>query len=91
MIELMLPKEMMLIKQVHQKCVIFVTIGIFLDREFKFQRYICNGYNDVLMISIDLNNIAVLDMNGADYLCIINIISKSDALSLLKNADLTEK
>ena len=43
------------------------------------------------MSCINLNSIAILNINGADYHCIINRISKSDTLSLLKNAYLTEK
>ena len=39
----------------HQKSVIFVTIGIF-DKEFKFQTYVCNGCHDVSIMSINLIN-----------------------------------
>ena len=56
----------------------------FLDKGFKFQWYVCNGRHDVLMISINPNDIAILNINCADYHCIINRISKSDALNLLK-------
>ena len=63
----------------------------FLDEGFKFQRYVCNRCHDVLVMSINFNDIAILNINGADYCCIINGISKSDALNLLKNADLIEK
>ena len=44
---------------------------------------------DVLMF-INLKNIAILNIWGVDYLCIINRISKSDAANLLQNDDLTE-
>ena len=56
----------------------------FLDKGFKFQWYVCNGRHGVLMISINPNDIAILNINCADYHCIINGISKSDALNLLK-------
>ena len=36
------------------------------------------------MITINLNNISISNINGADYHCIINGISKSVALNLLK-------
>ena len=52
MMELTFLKELILIKQVHQKCVIFVTIGIFLEKVFKFRREVCNGCHDVLTMSI---------------------------------------
>ena len=40
---------------------------------------------------MNLNNIAILNINGADYCCIVNGISKNEAIYLLKNVDLTEK
>ena len=43
------------------------------------------------MMSINLNDIAILNISAADYRCIINGISKRDALNLLKNANLTKK
>ena len=38
-----------------------------------------------------VNGIAILNINGADYRCIINGISKSDAVNLLENDDLVKK
>ena len=43
------------------------------------------------MMSINLINIAILNINGADYRCIINGISKSDVVKLLQNANLTKE
>ena len=43
------------------------------------------------MISMNLSNIAILDIKGSDYCCIISLISKSDAINLIQNADLTKK
>ena len=37
------------------------------------------------MMPINLNDITILSINGADYRYIINGIRKSDALNLLKN------
>ena len=42
-------------------------------------------------MSINLNNIAILNIRGVDYRCIIDGISKTDAANLLQNADLTEE
>ena len=43
------------------------------------------------MMSMTLSNIAILNNQGVDYCCIINEISKSDAIDLLQIVDLTEK
>ena len=39
----------------------------------------------------EIKEIAILNINGADYRCIIGGISKSEAVDLLRNGDLTEK
>ena len=71
MIELMLLKELRLIKQVHQKSVIFVTTGIFLNYSFKFQPNVCNRCHDLLMMSINLSDVAILNIKVSDYRCIL--------------------
>ena len=38
----------------------------FLDKECKFQQDICNGFRDVLMIYMNLNDIAILNKCGVD-------------------------
>ena len=64
MIELKFLKELMLIRQVHQKSVIFVTIGIFQIKGFKFQPDVCNGCHDELMMFMKLSNITILNIHG---------------------------
>ena len=53
-----------------------------LKKVFKFQPNVFNGCHDVLM-SINLNDIAILNINGADYCVITTEISKGEALHLL--------
>ena len=43
------------------------------------------------MMSINRNDIAILNIKGSDYHCIINLISQNEAIKLMQNADLTEK
>ena len=51
--------------------------------------YVCSGCNDVLMMSTNLDNIAILNINSANYHCVISRISKSKAANLLQNVDLS--
>ena len=67
MIKLTFLKLWMSIIQVHQNIVIFATICIFLDQGFKFQPYVCNGCQDLLMMSINRDNIDVLNIYDIDY------------------------
>ena len=61
LIELTFLKELILIKQVHQKSVIFVTIG---------------RYHNLLMMSMNLSDIAILNIKSADYCCIIRLLAE---------------
>ena len=63
----------------------------FLNKGFKFQPHICNKCHDLLMISIGLSDVAVLNVEGSGYHYIISRISKSEAVKLFQNTDLTEK
>ena len=63
----------------------------FLDKGFNFQSYICNGCHDVLMLSINLSDIPILNIHGVNYRLIISGISKSEAINLIQNIDLSKK
>ena len=64
---------------------------MFLNKGFKFEADACNGCHDLLMLSINLSNIAVLNIEGANYHCIISGISKNETINLMQNIDLIEK
>ena len=53
----------------------------FLNYSFKFQPNVCNRCLDLLMISVNLSDIAILNMKGSDYRCIISVISKNEAIN----------
>ena len=40
---------------------------------------------------MNFSDIAILNIKGSDYRCIISGISKSEAINLMQNADLTKK
>ena len=44
----------------------------FLSNGFNFQRNVCNRSHDLLMISMNLSDTAILNIKGADYCCIIS-------------------
>ena len=48
-------------------------------------------FHDVLLMSMKLNDSAILNILGAAYCCIISGISKSKAINLMHNIHLTEK
>ena len=52
----------------------------FLNKGFKFQPNVCNRCHDLLMMSMNLSDIAILNVKGSDYCCIITEISKNEAI-----------
>ena len=48
----------------------------FLNKGFKFQINVCNGYHDLLMMSMNLTDIAILNIKGSDYRSIISGVGK---------------
>ena len=63
----------------------------FLNYSFKFQPNVCNRCHDLLIMSVNLSNIAILNIKGSDYHCIISLICKNEAINLTQYADLTKK
>ena len=63
----------------------------FSNYSFKFQSNVGNRCHDLLMMSLNLSDVAILNVKDSDYCCIISLISKNEAINLIKNDDLTEK
>ena len=62
----------------------------FLNKGFTFQPYICNGCLYILMMPLSLSVIVILKFHDVDYRCIINRISKSEAINVMQNIDSSE-
>ena len=43
------------------------------------------------MMSINLSDIAILNIEGSDYRCNVSLINKNEAINLMQNAALTEQ
>ena len=56
----------------------------FLIYSVKFQQIVCNRCHDLLMMSIDLSDIAILNIKGSGYRCIFSLISKNEAINYYK-------
>ena len=63
----------------------------FMNKGFKFQPIVCNKCLDLLMMSVNLSDIAILNIKGSNYCCIISGISKNEAINLMQNADFTKR
>ena len=72
------------------KCNIFHD-WYFLSKEFKFQPDVCNWCHKLLMISMNLHDIALWNIEGSDYGCIISEISKNGTINFKQNVNLIRK
>ena len=91
MIELTFLKKLILIKQMNQKECDICHYWYFLDKGFRFQTYVYNDGHDLSRMSMNLNDIAILNINGINYRFDINGVRKSEAVNLLQNADVIKK
>ena len=91
MIELIFPERTDVNKTTASKECDICHYWYFLNYSFKFQPNICNRCHDLLIISVNLSDIAILNNKGSDYCCIISLISKNEAINLMQNVDFTEK
>ena len=63
----------------------------FKDIGYKFESNVCNKYHDVLMTAYKLKNIAILNVKGVDYRCILWGNSRNEAVNILNNSVLEDK
>ena len=58
----------------------------FLDKNFNYGPYLCNGCYDMSLKAISMKNLAIINHNGNPYRVNFAFISKKDASNLIKNA-----
>ena len=58
----------------------------FLDKNFKYGPYFCDGCYDVFMKTVSMQNLTIINNNGNYYCVIFAFMSKKDAYNLIKNA-----
>ena len=63
----------------------------FLNYSSRFQPNVCNRCHELLMMSMNLSDIAILNIKGSDFCCIISLIRKNETINLMQNANLTKK
>ena len=56
----------------------------------KFYTYVCKRCHNLLMMSMNISDIAIINIKSTDDCCIIIGISRKEAVDLMLNIDLTE-
>ena len=63
----------------------------FLDKNFNYGPYLCNGCYDMYLKAVSMKNLAIINHNGNHYCVNFMLISKQDAYNLIKNAMIADK
>ena len=63
----------------------------FLDKNFNYEPYLCNGCHDLMQKPMNFNNIAIVSIKGNDYRIHFWYMSKNDAIIIMNNSSLNEK
>ena len=63
----------------------------FLDKNFYYEKHLCNGCHDMSMKANSMHNLAIAYNNGSAYRINFVFMSKNDALNLMKNALIIDK
>ena len=59
----------------------------FLDKDFMYEIYLCNGYHDSVQKAMNFNDVAIFSVKGSDYRIHFWYMSKDDAINTMKNSD----
>ena len=63
----------------------------FLDKNFKYGPYLCDGCYDMSMKANSMKNLTIMNHNGNHYRVNFVFMSKKDAYNLIKNATIIDK
>ena len=63
----------------------------FLDKNFSYGPYLCNGCYDMSLKAISMQNLAIINHNGNYYRFNFACMSKKDAFNLIKNDIIIDK
>ena len=63
----------------------------FKDIDYKYEPYVCNKCHGLSMVAYELKNIAILNVKGVDYRCVLWNMTKNDAINVLNNYWLDNK
>ena len=63
----------------------------FLDKNFKYEPYLCNGCPNLMQKAMSFNDVAIVSIKESDYRIHFCYMSKDNAINLLNNSVLDNK
>ena len=63
----------------------------FKDIGFKYEKYLCNGFHDLMQKAMSFNNVAIVYVKGNAYRIHFWHMSKNDAINIMNGSNLADK
>ena len=63
----------------------------FKDIGYKFEPFVCNVCHDISLMTYELEIIAILNVKGVDYRCVLWNITRNYAINMLSNSKSDDK
>ena len=63
----------------------------FLDKNFNYEPYLCNGCHDFMEKAMNFNDVAIVSIKGNDYRINFWYMSKDEAISIMHFSNLNEE
>ena len=63
----------------------------FLDKNFSYKPYLCNGCHDFMEKAMNFNDVAIVSIKINDYRIHFWYMTKAEAISIMQNSNLNEK
>ena len=63
----------------------------FLDKNFSYEPYFCNGCHDFMEKAMNFNDVAIVSIKINDYRIHFWYMTKAEAISIMQNSNLNEK
>ena len=63
----------------------------FLDKNFNYDPYLCNGCHDLMQKAMSFKNAAIVSIKGNDYRIHFWYMSQNDAIVIMTNSNLNVK
>ena len=86
-----LSKEIDINKSNKSKVCMICHYWYFKDIGNGFETYACNRCHDISMLAYELENIAILNVKGVDYRCVLWNMTRNDTINRLNNSKLQDR
>ena len=63
----------------------------FVNNNFYYQRYLCNGYHDMSVKTLSMQHLTIIYPGGHAYRVNYVFMSRNDAFNLIKNSIIIDK